>query len=384
MESVYQVLRRSYVVLLLNSLIVFYSSLTYAEEVDYYSSSCRISLSPPSYEACYGTDLIDLGTRACESHGLVFGYVRYNYQGSIHHSARCTNGGDLLMTPRTLSCNEVLTNNQLINIQKALCEKPPKDTCNTAGNPCQVSTGAKFLNETDIASGSMTFTRNYHSLNLTDNGLGKGWHNPYFKGLTVSGDNLSLGSGTGREEPWGKIDGVWVGDADSDYLVAETGTSGFTVTDSHKNVSEYDSAGRLLSETDAQGRTQSYTYDVENRLISIANHYGVSLSFVYSADGKNHVTQVIETNGVVYRYEYDSNDNLIAVIYPDNTTDDSDNPRRIYHYENTDFPNHLTGITNVDGERYATYAYDSDGKAILTEHAQTTNGIGQERFQLSY
>ena len=258
------------------------------------------------------------------------------------------------------------------------------DCRDRAGNPCQVSTGAKFLNETDISSGSMTFTRNYHSLNLTDKGLGKGWHNPYFKGLTVSEDSLSLGSGTGRGEPWRKLDGVWQGDADSDYLVAETATDGFTVTDSHDNVSEYDSAGRLLSETDAQGRSQTYAYDAENRLISVTNHYGMSLSFAYSTDGKNHVTQVTEANGVVYRYEYDSNDNLVAVIYPDNTPDDSDNPRRVYHYENNDFPNHLTGITNTRGERYATYAYDSEGKAILTEHAQTTNSVGQERFQLSY
>jgi len=64
------------------------------------------------------------------------------------------------------------------------------------------------------------------------------------------------------------------------------------------------------------------------------------------------------------------------VDYPDNTA-------KIYHYENSDFSHHLTGISYVDTSgitsRYATYTYDANGRAISTEHA---GGIG--RFTLSY
>jgi len=73
------------------------------------------------------------------------------------------------------------------------------------------------------------------------------------------------------------------------------------------------------------------------------------------------------------------------VIYPDITPDnDSDNPHKLYHYEDTDFPHHLTGITDENGDRYATYAYDDNGKAISTEHATTTNAVGQEKVELDY
>jgi len=197
-------------------------------------------------------------------------------------------------------------------------------------------------------------------------------------------DNLSIVEGSGRGEPWRKVGGVWQGDVDSDYLVAETSTGGFTVTDQRESVSEYDSEGRLLSETTAQNQTKSYAYDSENRLTQVTNHYGLTMNFAYSTDGKNHITQVTGADGAVYRYEYDSFDNLTAVIYPDATVDENDNPKRTYHYENTDYPNHLTGITDAEGNRYATYAYDADGKAILSEHGQTTNSVGQERIQLSY
>lgn len=68
--------------------------------------------------------------------------------------------------------------------------------------------------------------------------------------------------------------------------------------------------------------------------------------------------------------------NLERVDYPNGTA-------KLYHYEDVDFPNHLTGISHVDvggiATRYGTYAYDADGYAVLTEHAG-----GTEKFTLAY
>jgi len=44
----------------------------------------------------------------------------------------------------------------------------------------------------------------------------------------------------------------------------------------------------------------------------------------------------------------------------------------------------LTGIADENDDRYATYSYDANGKAISTEHSQTTNPIGQEKVELDY
>lgn len=63
---------------------------------------------------------------------------------------------------------------------------------------------------------------------------------------------------------------------------------------------------------------------------------------------------------------------LSSVTYPDGTT-------RRYLYENLQFPWALTGITDEKGIRFATYGYDSLGRATSTEHAG-----GVDKFQLSF
>ncbi len=262
------------------------------------------------------------------------------------------------------------------------CKKGDAESDQTE-NPCQISTGAKFRNEMDFTSSSLSLVRHYNSLSLVDRGFGKGWHSAYFKQLEVTADSLTVFEGNGRGETWTKVGGVWQGDADSDYLITETST-GFTVTLKRGDVHEYNLAGLLLSETDTQGKVTTYEYDAQDRLTTVTHYYGQSITFEYSTDGKNHITKVTDTSGVEYGYEYDANDNLIAVIYPDLTSDTSDNPRRIYHYEDSRFPNNITGITNVDGDRYATFSYNADGRAIESALAPTTNSVGQERVQLEY
>ncbi len=251
------------------------------------------------------------------------------------------------------------------------------------GNPCNPATGNKYQSEIDI-SGDFSFMRSYNSRNLFDHGLGKGWRNSYQKRLAVgSNTSLTIVSNTGKgEEKWSRATGTWRSDADSDVSLVET-DDGFSVTRQNGDVEYYHKFGRLLSESDAQGKTSVYNYDANNRLVSVTNNYGQSLTLSYNSD--DHLATVTDTLGSVTAYEYDANENLISVIYPDTTpTDDSDNPRRTYHYENIQYPNHLTGITDENGSRYATFSYDTDGKAISTEHAQTTNSTGQERFRLNY
>ncbi len=50
-----------------------------------------------------------------------------------------------------------------------------------------------------------------------------------------------------------------------------------------------------------------------------------------------------------------------------------------YHYENSQNPRLLTGITDENGVRYATWTYDDQGRAISSEHAN-----GAEKVTLAY
>ena len=255
---------------------------------------------------------------------------------------------------------------------------PDKDDgggCNGIGNPCIPSTGNKFQQEKDI-QGVIHFTRSYNSRTLLDIGLGKGWRSNLQAALRIGadGDSLILISGMGRGEPWTKAANTWSGDIDSDFSIVQT-ESGFTVTAEDDSKQSYNASGRLLFEQDNNGNETQYSYNVSGQLISVSNHFGHTLTLSWNAD--SHIASIATPVGDIYTYAYDAMDNLISVTYPDGRT-------RQYHYESSDFPNHLTGITDENGDRMASYAYDSEGRAIVTEHADIGGGTGQEQFQIDY
>ncbi len=251
---------------------------------------------------------------------------------------------------------------------------------NGEGNPCNVATGNKYQSETDFSHAGFTFSRSYNSVNLADIGLGKGWQSNHHKKLVVWADKLIRVSSTGKGEPFQNVGGVWQGEADSKVAVVET-VNHFELTNGDGSIETYTLDGQLLSLLSASGQQTTYAYDQDAQLTQITNHYGHTMGFSY-LDG--YIDTVTDSLGLVYRYAYDANDNLISVAYPDDTVDDTDNPKKLYHYEDLDFPNHLTGITDENGDRYATFSYADDGRAISTEHATTTNGVGQEKFSLDF
>lgn len=126
------------------------------------------------------------------------------------------------------------------------------------------------------------------------------------------------------------------------------------------------------------GRATTFTHDTNSQLSTITGPFGRTLNLTHNAN--NLITNITGPDGAVYRYTYDANNNLTSVSYPDNTpADDVDNPTRTYHYEDTNFVNALTGITDANGVRYANYAYNSDGKAIMSEHIG-----GNDRVDITY
>ena len=200
----------------------------------------------------------------------------------------------------------------------------------------------------------------------------------YRKRLEISGSNLIVRLGDGRGEPFSCVNGICTGSTDTVLTLAQD-ASGYTLIHRDKSIERYDNAGKLLSEISPAGLTSTYSYeDYTGTLLTVTGPFGHSLSFSYNTTG--HISTVTNSAGQIIRYNY-TNNNLTRVDYPDGTA-------KLYHYENTSFPNHLTGISYVDSTgattRYATYAYNATGKAIRTEHAQTDNGSAQERFTLNY
>jgi YD repeat-containing protein len=85
--------------------------------------------------------------------------------------------------------------------------------------------------------------------------------------------------------------------------------------------------------------------------------------------------------GKVFSYAYDATGNLSSVTFLDGT----DNPVRTYAYNepaNTsgaNLPTHLTGIIDENGNRFTTYQYAADGRAISTERSG-----GVSRYSVAY
>lgn len=137
------------------------------------------------------------------------------------------------------------------------------------------------------------------------------------------------------------------------------------------SVETYLAGGQLASITTRAGLVTTLAYDNTGSYVTrVTGPFGHVMSFAYDANG--HVSQMMAPDGTLYAYAYDVNNNLISVTYPDGT-------KKQYLYENTAFPNALTGITDELGNRFATYAYDTQGRAITTQHAG-----GAERTVVTY
>jgi RHS repeat-associated protein len=106
-------------------------------------------------------------------------------------------------------------------------------------------------------------------------------------------------------------------------------------------------------------------------------YYGSNVKLPNFSDGRfrevpGYLKRLIRPDSSVIEYDYDENLNLARVRFDDGTSTE-------YHYENETYINHLTGITDRLGNRYASWEYNYDGLAVSSEHAG-----GVERVTLEY
>lgn len=240
------------------------------------------------------------------------------------------------------------------------------------GNPCDPATGNKLQVETDYVSNSgLSIIRTYNSQGKVNRSIGRGWTHRFEKKLFIGSDTIGVQNSSGKSEAWTKVGGAWVGPNDTEISLVETANE-FILERSDGRVENYNHDGALVSEVTSSGMTTTYTYSGSNRLEVVTNHFGNALTFTWE---NGRITTISNPYGEVYTYDYYEG-NLISVTYPDATV-------RQYHYEDARFPHHLTGITDENGNRYATFAYDAEGRAVSTTHADIGNGP-QEQFQIDY
>jgi RHS repeat-associated protein len=249
-------------------------------------------------------------------------------------------------------------------VQPCNCDAPDNSTY--VNNPVDVATADKFQTETDFSSPTLSFTRYYHSASLeTSHGLGVGWtHN--FAALLVlsSATPLGLERPDGHQEPLSLVSGQYVSQSGSGIHVQASGSNWIAFQgDGTQEV--YSNNGVLIKLITPAGQISTLNYNPDGTLGSVVDPFGHSLQFSYTG---GLLTQVTDPAGRTIGYGYDANVNLSSVTYQDGTT-------RIYAYENASLPNHLTGITDENSTRYATYGYDPIGRATSSQHAGGADAV---------
>lgn len=235
------------------------------------------------------------------------------------------------------------------------------------GNPCDVKTGEKFQTERDFDLGWIALTRYYHSgIALNTGGFGPGWTFSHTLRLTIQGDTLGLVEGSGYAVPFRKFGSDYRAANGSGERIVANGNQ--WVLYRQDAVYAFDANGKLISRTAEDGSGLVYSYNARGRLQSIASLQGRSIELVYADDSDDALIAGIVSGGVqLASYGYDQQ-RLTSVTYADGKS-------RIYHYEDTRFPRHLTGVTTEDGQRFSTFAYDDAGRAVSSQHAGGIDGV---------
>ena len=176
---------------------------------------------------------------------------------------------------------------------------------------------------------------------------------------------------------------TWVSDADVNFQVvrlsnATTGTTGWQVTTPEGFLETYAITGNLNAIYSSSGGVLTFGYDANLHLISVTDTFGRKFTLGWNAT-TGRISTITTPDNYVYNYAYDAIGNLSTVTYPGIPSV----PPRTYFYNeavntgNNVYPNFLTGITDEDTNRFATFKYDSTKKAIQSTHA---GGADQTSF----
>lgn len=291
-------------------------------------------------------------------------------------------------------------------------EGQPTDTCNpdknqggqcpSTPNPIHASTGNKYWSEVDYSTtaiGGLQLRRFYNSQNTAAiSTLGTAWRHDYDSNiaanLTINGVSAVLMARANGTAYAFTVNGnlYTAQDADiTDKLIGLTDGSGtpigyqYTVA-ADNTVEIYNVAGKLTSIQDRNGLMQTLTYSdattpvsvapTSGLLIRIADIFGRKINFTY--DGSSRINKMTDPAAKQYLYNYDEANNLASVTYPDGKV-------KGYLYNETAYiggaslPHALTGITDENGIRYASYYYDAQGRAYSEQHAG-----GVDQYRLAY
>jgi RHS repeat-associated protein len=257
-----------------------------------------------------------------------------------------------------------------VNAVVPMYENPQSDNeDNMCGNPCSVFSGNKFQTEYDYTNRYLPLVRYYNSemTRSANFDLGWGWTHSYSDKILTYGGKINDFS-TGIEYVRNNNQVVYLQSGSEagvlhayhEKNIALRVLDDSLMLDDNGVIKYFDKISGLLNKVVHPTHVITITRNAQDKITEVSNNFGDTLVFDY--DGGDYIKAVTLPNLLTLNYVQDASDNLTTVTYQDTTG-------RTYHYEDANFSALLTGITDEKGVRYATWAFDSTGRAISSEHA---------------
>jgi YD repeat-containing protein len=236
--------------------------------------------------------------------------------------------------------------------------------CKGVGDPINAAMGNQFESETDYQDpdGELSFTRNYNS--TTGN-----WAASFEPYLQVSSNVLQvyfddghsslfkLNNGVATAEPTelGRLDQV-----NGQWVYTSPANEQFT----------FDANGHLIKRRQANGLVQTLAYvtasDYSSSTVTVTDSRGHTMVLQKSNYGR--LTQ-LTAGDLTVAYTWVMTPNYILQLTQVASTRAGHTGTRTYAYGDTRNPAWLTSITDERGIQYASWTYDSQGRATSSQHA---------------
>jgi RHS repeat-associated protein len=297
-------------------------------------------------------------------------YVPLTGNGSTNISGvmnpgTCTINIQCTATPGNLSGTWTLQFNTTSSSSQGTYKADTDDChCDVAGEPIRISTGDMFEGVTDYSTAGenpLAFARYYHSLadpNSAAMTLGKNWRSTYDRYLRIS-SSVVVERADGQELVFSLLNGTWASDSDVNVQLLQSGSI-WTLIDSDDTIETYSSAGLLTTIQAVDGYKQTMAYNGNNQLTNVTDSLGRALSLTYQ---NNLLHTVTAPNGLVLTYGYNASSGTTTNRLTSVTYSTTPQTSQSYLYESNSLPFALTGILDENGNRYASWTYDSKNRA---------------------
>ncbi|MDW3716117.1 MULTISPECIES: RHS repeat domain-containing protein [unclassified Pseudomonas] len=230
---------------------------------------------------------------------------------------------------------------------------PDEATCPLAGNTIVFSTGNKIQTEDLLPN-----------LNLFYNSSDGVWRHNYSDQITTQDNHITITKNDGKAVHFTNAGNPLLTPnlPRTGSLIIENGL--FTYITQENKILNFDSSGRL-SRVISNDETTYINQSADTTIIKLPTKE-------IELKTRNTALLSAKLGDIKIDLTYNAHGKLSRLNYSNGET-------RNYFYDDPRNPNLLTGITDERGIRYATWAYDDQGRAISSEHAG-----GAERTLVSY